>query len=376
MVSFVKLAALLASCAAAVSAMAAPSLGLKKYTNNKVYRFNVETAEQAQIVQSVLDKYSSSLGIDNWSHGTFGQVDIRIPDAAVGALKTELFDKLSGSVFINDVQALLDAERAHMEKNSLKLSAQLTANAELAPTAAQVFADYQDAATLVSFLQSLPGATPITIGKSYLGTNINGVKFGKGPKAIVFHGGIHAREWISPATTTYIANFLATNATAAPLLDKFTFHVIPVLNVDGYAYTRSNDRLWRKNRQPNSGSTCVGVDPNRNWAYGWSKAGASSNPCSDTYYGPSAFAAPESKAMSAYITGLGNVVSYIDFHSYSQLWMFPNGYSCSVQIKDYAIVKAGGDKAVAALKAVSGKVFKNGDVCNTIYQASGSSVDW
>lgn len=31
----------------------------------------------------------------------------------------------------------------------------------------------------------------------------------------------------------------------------------------------TNDRLWRKNRRKNAGSSCVGVDPNRNFDYGW-----------------------------------------------------------------------------------------------------------
>jgi carboxypeptidase A1 len=53
-----------------------------------------------------------------------------------------------------------------------------------------------------------------------------------------------------------------------------------------------------------------------------------------------------------------------------------NGYSCSVKAKDYSTLLAGSAEAVKALKAVNGKTFKNGDICNTIYQASGSSVDW
>ncbi len=29
------------------------------------------------------------------------------------------------------------------------------------------------------------------------------------------------------------------------------------------------DRMWRKTRKPNPGSSCVGVDPNRNWEIGF-----------------------------------------------------------------------------------------------------------
>ena len=132
-------------------------------------------------------------------------------------------------------------------------------------------------------------------------------------------------EWISPATVSYVANYLLTNPNASSYLSQYTFTFIPVVNVDGYAYTRdpNGDRMWRKNRQPNKGSNCVGTDPNRNWDFAWSKPGASNSPCNDAYYGPAPFSAPESKAVADYIKKLGNVISYVDFHSYSELWMFP-----------------------------------------------------
>lgn len=43
--------------------------------------------------------------------------------------------------------------------------------------------------------------------------------------------------------------------------------------------------MWRKTRS-NYGTVCTGVDPNRNFDAVWSGPGASSNPCSETYYGP------------------------------------------------------------------------------------------
>jgi murein tripeptide amidase MpaA len=134
-----------------------------------------------------------------------------------------------------------------------------------------MFADYQDVQTIWAFLAAIPGVTQISIGKTYLGENMNAFKIGTGSKHIVFHGGIHAREWISPATVTYIAHQLATNPEAAELRNKFTFYVLPVLNVDGYKATRSSSskRMVRKNMQPNAGTSCVGTDLNRNFAYQW-----------------------------------------------------------------------------------------------------------
>lgn len=315
-----------------------------------------------------------------WNDLSLGLVDVIASPDAASRVEQQL-GSISHSTLIENVQALIDAENAHSELHSDLV------DADAEPlTAAQLFADFQDAATYQTYLESLPGATPVTIGKSFLGVDIKGITFGTGPNHIVAHGAVHAREWyaisnvrITPATTVYVADQLLGNTPeAVQLRSNFTFTFIPVLNVDGYAFTRDKskgDRLWRKNRQVTSGQRCIGIDPNRNFPTGWSKAGASGSACSDTYYGPAALAAPESAAIYNYVKGLGNVVSYMDFHSYSQLWMFPYGYDCNVFAKDKSTLLAGSKAAVDAIYKSSGLSFKNGPICTTIYQASGSSVD-
>jgi carboxypeptidase B len=97
----------------------------------------------------------------------------------------------------------------------------------------------------------------------------------------------------------------------------------------GYAKTRGwwsskwiTDRMWRKNVQPNLGSAplCVGTDPNRNFPAGFATGGASPIPCAPNYHGPAALSAPESMAIYNYVKSV-SAISYMDFHSYSQLWM-------------------------------------------------------
>ena len=36
--------------------------------------------------------------------------------------------------------------------------------------------------------------------------------------------------------------------------------------------------MWRKNRAPNQGSSCVGTDLNRNFGYYWYTGGSSNSP--------------------------------------------------------------------------------------------------
>lgn len=115
----------------------------------------------------------------------------------------------------------------------------------------------------------------------------------------------------------YQAYSLLTDPRTSSLLDRFTFTIVPVANVDGYAYTRKKDgnRLWRKNMQPNPRSNCIGTDLNRNFGVGWDSGSSSDNPCADDYRGPHAFYAPETQAIADYMASLPNLVSYIDFHA-------------------------------------------------------------
>lgn len=65
------------------------------------------------------------------------------------------------------------------------------------------------------------------------------VSFGKDKKAIFLEGGIHAREWISPATVTYILNQLLTSEDpqVKEIAEMYDWYVFPSVNPDGYEYT-------------------------------------------------------------------------------------------------------------------------------------------
>lgn len=156
---------------------------------------------------------------------------------------------------------------------------------------------YADHLTWLSQLVTrFPGNSEvITAGSSYQGREITGIHIygsgGKGSKpAVIFHGTVHAREWITTMTTEYIAytllNNYANSTEVKGYVDKYDFYIFPVVNPDGFVYTQTTQRLWRKNRQPTSGSTCIGHDINRNWNAYWAvTGGASTNPCDETFKG-------------------------------------------------------------------------------------------
>ena len=237
---------------------------------------------------------------------------------------------------------------------------------------------YADHLTYLSDLQSAHSTQSeiFGVGSSLQGRNITGIHFwgsaGKGKKpAVVIHGTVHAREWITTMVVEYFAwNLLSNYTTSAPikaLVDKYDFYLIPVVNPDGFSYTQTDERLWRKNRQTTSGSTCLGHDINRNWPYMWSvTGGASTDPCAEDFKGVSQGDAPETKVLSAHLNGLASatgVQMYIDYHSYSQLFMTPYGYSCSAVAPNNSLYQSLAKGAVAAIKAIYGTVFQYGPIC-------------
>lgn len=150
-------------------------------------------------------------------------------------------------------------------------------------------------------------------------------------------GGMHAREWISPATVTYIINEIVEGHEDLPQHMRDTdFYILPVANPDGYEYTFTSDRLWRKNMRQH-GRQCPGVDLNRNFGYQWGGKGTSASPCAQTYRGATAFSEPETAAIRSYVTKLGGkyLRGFISFHSYGQYILFPWGYE-SIYTQDYS----------------------------------------
>lgn len=148
-----------------------------------------------------------------------------------------------------------------------------------------------------------------------------------GNKAIWIDGGIHAREWISSASVTYIVNDLVEKWDSQPAhIKKVNWYVLPLHNPDGYEFTRTNNRMWRKNRSKGNGK-CMGVDLNRNYGYKWGGKGTSNDPCQDIYRGPSAFSEPESSAVKSFIEKSNEKFhAFLTFHSYGQWILYPWGY--------------------------------------------------
>lgn len=72
----------------------------------------------------------------------------------------------------------------------------------------------------------------------------------------------HAREWVTGSTMLYIIDQLVAGAPLPGdgLLRSKNYIVVPVVNPDGYVYTWTTNRMWRKNRaRTRTATKCIGV---------------------------------------------------------------------------------------------------------------------
>jgi len=230
---------------------------------------------------------------------------------------------------------------------------------------------YQRLDTIYSWMDNLAARYPHkmkveVIGRSWEGRDVKVVTVGNRNRrqfsskpAIFLEGGIHAREWISPATLTFILRDLVTNTQHEHLLDMFDFFILPVVNPDGYEFSHTTDRLWRKNRafNPEVFGLCRGVDLNRNFGYKWANKlnildprPASPIPCLDSYHGPSAFSEPESRAVRKFVMSKRHKIQgYLAFHSFGNKILYPWGHT-SKKTRDWQDLQNFASVAADAIK--------------------------
>ncbi|GCC20615.1 hypothetical protein chiPu_0019178 [Chiloscyllium punctatum] len=168
--------------------------------------------------------------------------------------------------------------------------------------------------------------------------------------------------------------------TADPQKDRFLqhidFYVLPVLNIDGYIYSWTTDRLWRKSMSPCDNSSCFGTDLNRNFDSHWCSIGASRNCCSNTHCGSAPESEPETVAVATFLRDhLHDILCYLTIHSYGQLILTPYGYTNTTANNHEEMMRVG-EKAADALERKHGTKFKVGPSSWILYYSSGSSRDW
>ena len=336
-----------------------------RYDGHKVVRVDLQSqAELDRMLRISTDPWTEAVGV--------GPMDFRVSPQEMALLEDSGIDY---DVLIENVQVLIDAERDRLAFVGLR-------GAGIGDWFAE-FKDYDAVNTKLNELATLRPdlAEVINVGTSLEGRTINGIRItgpGTGKPPVLFNGCQHAREWIAVMVPMYIADTLINDYDTDPaiqdIVDRVEFFIVPIVNPDGYVYTWGPDRLWRKNRRDNGDGT-FGVDLNRNWSVGWGGAGSSGITSSQTYRGLAAFSEPESSALRDLFVASPQMVSTIDFHSYSQLVLSPWGYTLDLT-PDVSLYDELGSTMAQAILDVHGTTYIDGPAAITLYQASGISIDW
>ncbi|XP_028167849.1 zinc carboxypeptidase-like [Ostrinia furnacalis] len=339
-----------------------------RFDNYTLYKLYPKTEAQITLLQNLQDNEQQ---YDFWSDPVPKAEHVMVLSSPENKISLESImngNSVGFEIAHENIQELIDRQTV----------APFTKNAKM------TWDQYHTLDSIYAWLDSLVIEYPNLVseiigGSSYERRQIKGVKIshGNNKKAIFIEGGIHSREWISPATVTYIINDLltSTDKETQAAAKEFDWYIFPVTNPDGYVWSHESFRLWRKNRRPIEGTT-FGVDLNRNWNNNWLAQGASTNPSSDSYAGPGPFSEIETRSLSTYIESIGDKIElYLSFHSFSQLLLIPFG-NTTEPVANYHDALNIGRRAMGALSVRYGTQYVTGNIAEAIYLATGGSVDW
>ncbi|XP_048863215.1 carboxypeptidase A1-like [Brienomyrus brachyistius] len=353
--------------------------GLKTFDGDQVLRILAKDEVQISLLQDLTQM--EDLELDVWREASQPAlpVDIHVPFHSIPMVKAFLeFHNIQHSIMIKDLQVILDEQQREMQSPHFT---------EPRSTDNYNYATYHTLSEIYTFMDMLVAENPtlvskLQIGNSYENRPLYVLKFSTGGSnrpGIWIDTGIHSREWVTQASGTWFAKKIVSDyghdAALTAILNEMDIFLEIVTNPDGFYYTHTTNRMWRKTRKPNSGSTCVGVDPNRNWDAGFGGAGASANPCSETYHGPKANSEPEVKHIVDFVNSHQNLKAFVSIHSYSQMLMYPYGYT-RTPVPDQTELHELAKKAITKLASLYGTSYRYGSIINTIYQASGGTIDW
>ncbi|TDG45328.1 hypothetical protein AWZ03_008229 [Drosophila navojoa] len=342
-----------------------------RFDNYRLYKANAENAEQLAVLKQLEGSSDSILFLDG-VHIVGADVQMvvaphKVPDVLEILGKAEIKYELQSKDF-----------QKSMDEIDEKVAPKGRATSDYN------WAQYYELDDTYNWMISLANKYPHVVtliegGKTYQRRSILGVKISKSlseKPGILLEAGIHAREWIAPAAATFIINQLLTSNldSVKDLADNYNWYVFPHANPDGYVYTHTTNRMWRKTRTPYG--KCFGADPNRNWDFHWNEVGASSDPCSDTYAGPSAFSEIETLSLSNYIASIKDKIHlHISFHSYSQYLLYPYGHTADLpdNVEDFQRVF---NASIAAISQRYNTKYTGGNIYDAIYPAAGASIDW
>ncbi|XP_008305993.1 carboxypeptidase A6 isoform X2 [Cynoglossus semilaevis] len=359
---------------------AAASLYNNRYAGDQVFRITPGNDEEVQVLKKVL----SHMKVDFWQPNSVSMihpnntVDVHVKHSLTQSLHAHLKQRhIDYRVFISNLQKEIEKQTGHRSTRKRRSESEYD------------YEVYHPLQEIQSWMFEMNRTHPylvhmFSIGKSYEGRPLYVLQLGKRSrpqkKAVWIDCGVHAREWIGPAFCQWFVkeaiNSYKYDSVMRRLLNQLNFYIMPVFNVDGYHFSWTTDRFWRKTRSKNHKFHCRGVDANRNWKVKWCEEGASYHPCDDTYCGPFPESEPEVKAVAKFLRKhKKRVKAYISIHAYAQMLLYPYSYKYAA-IPNFDCVESAAHNAVTALYSAYGVKYRYGPASTTLYVSSGSSIDW
>jgi hypothetical protein len=257
--------------------------------------------------------------------------------------------------------------------------------------------NYHDYAEMLTEIQQAAADHPaifqlFSLGQSYEGREIwagkisDNVTLDEDEPEVLFTHHQHAREHLTVEMALYTLKMLTdeygVTQQITDLVNSREVWMVFDVNPDGGEYDHATGSYvsWRKNRQPNSGSSYVGTDLNRNWDYRWGCCGGSSGSfSSETYRGASPFSAPETNVIrnfvnSRVINGKQQITVSIDFHTYGELILWPLGYTLTDVPADMR--QDDRDTLVAMGQAMAATNTYTPEQSSDLYITDGTIIDW
>ncbi|KAF5927598.1 hypothetical protein HPG69_000501 [Diceros bicornis minor] len=282
-----------------------------------VFRINVRNGDESSKLSQLLNSDNFKLNV--WkSPSTFSHpVDVLVPSVSLQPVKS--FPKSQGleySVTIEDLQALLDNEDEEMRHNEGQERSNNNFN----------YGAYHSLEAIYHEMDNIAGEFPdlacrVKIGHSFENQSFQHCR----RQAAAGHLAERRHPFPGVALTGYghldrkeghVVSDYGKDPAITSILEKMDIFLLPVANPDGYLYMQTENQFWRKTRSLNSGSSCVGTDPNRNWNSSFAGEETSDNPCSEVYHRPHANLEVEVKSVVDFIQEHENFKCFIDLHSY------------------------------------------------------------
>nr|XP_008106759.1 PREDICTED: carboxypeptidase A6 isoform X3 [Anolis carolinensis] len=340
-----------------------------RYAGDKVIRIVPQNEKEAETLKII----SQQLQVDLWQPGSISYISKgSVTDVRVSRNNSQVFlpclqqANIQYTVLISDLQKAVENQSGSRSRNRRSLQ-------EYSYEIYHSLEEIQDWMYQLNTTHS-DLIHMFCVGKSYEGRPLNVLRLGKRSwgykKAVWIDCGIHAREWIGPAFCQWFVKEALQTYQSDPamrrMLNQLYFYIMPIFNVDGYHFSWTHDRFWRKTRSKNSRFHCHGVDANRNWKVKWCDEGASLHPCDDTYCGPFPESEPEVKAVAHFLRKHRKQIKvYLSFHAYAQMLLYPYSYKYAT-IPNFSCVESAAFNAVNALQSVYGIRYRYGPASSTL----------